>query len=408
MEKKINIIINGMNSSGKKTLIKYINENFLNKINIIECNLLKENFNKYWDEWPKTLNINYNFLFILECSPEICINQRNSKISSQNLFYQRYKYRQFAAFYSAHLIDTSLLTIENFQKIIIDIIFNNNIEYVVPKIDNMTNEEFNNLPLVIDTNSKIVKKYNNKFHIIKLKPTVYSFIKKGINIIEGTDIERLILTKNIIELISRYEIPHSYYYVGNNLIITKSLYNDIDIPPIETIVKRFYIGSDKHNYYNLNKYNNRFGKPMTNDKFEYNKLLVRFDYRNPDFNPDNNKVLGDIVMCDDLADEFINVDNAKKLVKKCFEILYENFQKINFILYDCCFFVLSNGNELYAEISQDCTRIKPNNMNDEKEKEIWERGGSSEEYVLKRYKIIRNKFEEYIKNNINNNNFNIN
>ena len=35
-------------------------------------------------------------------------------------------------------------------------------------------------------------------------------------------------------------------------------------------------------------------------------------------------ILGDIVMCDDLADEFINVDNAKKLVKKCFEILYEN------------------------------------------------------------------------------------
>jgi phosphoribosylaminoimidazole-succinocarboxamide synthase len=398
MEKKINIIINGMNSSGKKTLIKYINENFINKINIIECNLLKENFNKYWDEWPKTLNINYDFLFILECSPDICIKERNSKILSQNLFYQRYKYRQFAAFYSAHLIDNSFLSIENLQKIIIDIIFNNNIEYFIPKIDNMTNEEFNKLPLVIDTNSKIVKKYNNKYHIIQLKPTVYSFIKKGINIIEGTDIERLILTKNIIELISRYEIPHSYYYVGNNLIITKSLYNDIDIPPIETIVKRYYIGSDKHNYYNLNKCYNRFGKPMTNNNYEYNKLLVRFDYRNPNINPDTNLPLGDLPLCDDLADEFLNSEIAKKTAKKCFNVLDEHFSKMNLYFEDVCFMLDVNGDTMYGEVSQDCGRYKYLNNGEivDLDKDVW-RNWESFENVREKYKRIREMIEKFVK-----------
>ena len=83
----------------------------------------------------------------------------------------------------------------------------------------------------------------------------------------------------------------------------------IDISPIETIVKRFYIGSDKHNYYNLNKYNNRFGIPMTNDKFEYNKLLVRFDYRNPNINPDSQNSKNSFIMKFIFVDQIIDLDS---------------------------------------------------------------------------------------------------
>ena len=154
------------------------------------------------------------------------------------------------------------------------------------------------------------------------------------------------MTKDIIELISRHEIPHSYYYIGKNYIWTKNLDNEKDISNVELIVKKYFIGSDKHNYYALEKYKNRFNKNIVNGELnEYNKLLVRFDFRNPDFNPITNQVLGDFTMCDD------------------------------------------------------CIRLRPKNLNElnDEEKKIWSTGGSSENYVLYRYKTITEKLNTTLK-----------
>jgi hypothetical protein len=52
--------------------------------------------------------------------------------------------------------------------------------------------------------------------------------------------------------------------------------------------------------------------------------LVRFDYRNPNHDK-TGKPLGDEAMCDDLANLFIDVTNAKKLALKTFSALSKHF-----------------------------------------------------------------------------------
>lgn len=268
----------------------------------------------------------------------------------------------------------------------------------MPVIDSLSSLEFNQMPLVIDTNSKIIRKYNDKYHIVEFKPNVYSFILKGVHSIQGTDLERVKLTKDFIELLSREEVPHSYYYVGNKYILNKELYDFIDLPPIETIVKQFFIGGDKHNYYNLNKRLTRYRTPVCNSNNEYNKLIVRFDYRNPEYNPKINQVLGDMCLCDDLADQLINVEKTKELVKKIFIILRRHLNKMGLEFYDMCAFVTVNGEMIYGEISQDCTKIRPlteDNLSEE-EKMIWKSGGSTEKYVLPKYKFLTQISYNYI------------
>ena len=400
---KIEIFIDGMHSSGKKTIQKILLDKYNDKIKILENNnFFREQIKLYWDNWKEKCEIsNKTYIIFLECNPEECINKRKSIYSTSKLFYERYKYRQFSCYYgNINLINTSNLNENKITQIIEEIIFNNNHDYLIPKLDSITEENFEKFPIVIDSNSKIIRKYNDKYHIIKLKPNVYSFIKKGQNEILGTEIERMKMTKDIIELISRHEIPHSYYYIGKNYIWTKNLDNEKDISNVEVIVKKYFIGSDKHNYYALEKYKNRFNKNIVNGELnEYNKLLVRFDFRNPDFNPITNQVLGDFTMCDDLSDEFINVEKSKKLVKKTFQIFSNLCDKFNYILFDCCFCVTVNGEEIYAEISQDCIRLRPKNLNElnDEEKKIWSTGGSSENYVLYRYKTITEKLNTTLK-----------
>ena len=406
-ESKNYILIDGMPSSGKKTISSLLTNKRNDFVILPQSEQLKKQINIHWQKWNPTMNdntVNIITTIFLEVDPDIAQKRNNSKHTKKDLIYLRYKYRQYAGFYgNIHLIDTSLLSVEQTTDIILSIINDKNKEYFVPQIDSITDKEFDSLPLIIDSCSKIVRKYNEHFHIVRFKPNVYSFIKKGVNKIPDTDTERTKITKYILEIISRNEIPHTYLYVGEKYILNKSLYNGIEIPPIETIVKKYLIGSDKHNYYNITNYKTRFGRNIVkNESKEYNKLMVRFDYRNPEYNPDTKKVLGDFTVCDDLADEFINVKNAKKLVTKCFNVLDSHFTKMNLTLYDICLMVTVDGNEIYAEISQDCSRLRPSNCEkDEKLKEIWCTGGSKEEYVLIRYKYLTNTVEDYVNNMFN-------
>lgn len=403
MDKKKYIAIDGMDSSGKKTIITSLKSQFGDKIDILPSSeLLRKQIHLHWDNWEiELLNNDKEVIRIfLEADPDVCIEKRKSTVERKELFYQRYKYRQFAGYYgNIHLIDTSLHDPQTIFQIVISIIYENNKEYYIPKVDMLSEKDVADLETVINSDSKIVRKINSNYHLVEHKPNVYSFTKKGVNVIPETDIERTKMTKEILEIISRNEVPHTYIYVGKKYIVNKSLFNNIDIPPVETIVKKYLIGSDKHNYYQIQKFKNRFGHNIIkNESNEYNKLMVRFDYRNPEFNPETKKVLGDFTMCDDLADEFLNVSEAKKLVSKCYTVLEEHFKKMGLILYDICFMVIVSGKEIYAEISQDCARIRPINCEtDEKLKEIWCSGGSKEEYVLVRYKYFTEKCQEYVK-----------
>jgi len=393
-----NIIIEGSPFSGKSTLISLLKEK-TNK-NLIENGFLKDQYLKHWSLWNKSLNNREkNIIILLECEPEILLTRSNKKFTYDELFLIRYRFRQLSAFYgnNIHILDTSKNSAEITLKEALSIINENNKEFLVPDINEITEEEYLNFPLIIEGESKIIRQFNKKFQIIKYKPTVHSFKQNRSGIVEGTEIERMLMTKNIIDIFSRFSIKHSYFFIGNKFILNLTQKN---LPPIEIIVKKCFVGSDYVRYYNLENCLNRFGKPVVNkNKFnEYNKYIVRFDYRNPNFNPETKKPLGDILLCDDLADEFINVEVAKKTALKIFKILDENFKKINLYFEDVCFMLDVNGDTMYGEVSQDCGRYKYLNNGEivDLDKDVW-RNWESFENVREKYKRIREMIEKFVK-----------
>jgi phosphoribosylaminoimidazole-succinocarboxamide synthase len=393
-----NIIIEGSPFSGKSTLISLLKEK-TNK-NLIENGFLKDQYLKHWSLWNKSLNNREkNIIILLECEPEILLTRSNKNFTYDELFLIRYRYRQLSAFYgnNIHILDTSKNSAEITLKEALSIINENNKEFLVPDINEITEEEYLNFPLIIEGESKIIRQFNKKFQIIKYKPTVHSFKQNRSGIVEGTEIERMLMTKNIIDIFSRFSIKHSYFFIGNKFILNLTQKN---LPPIEIIVKKCFVGSDYVRYYNLENCLNRFGKPVVNkNKFnEYNKYIVRFDYRNPNFNPETKKPLGDILLCDDLADEFINVEVAKKTALKIFKILDENFKKINLYFEDVCFMLDVNGDTMYGEVSQDCGRYKYLNNGEivDLDKDVW-RNWESFENVREKYKRIREMIEKFVK-----------
>ena len=57
------------------------------------------------------------------------------------------------------------------------------------------------------------------------------------------------MTKSIIDIFSRYEIKHSYFFIGENFILNESLNPEKDLPPVEIIVKRCFAGDfDEDNF----------------------------------------------------------------------------------------------------------------------------------------------------------------
>ena len=399
-----NIIIEGSPFSGKTTLLNLLSEKIKDK-KIIENGFLKDQHLKHWSLWDKSLNNREkNIIILLETEPEILLNRCKNNPSFEKYDYDkffliRYRFRQLSAFYgnNIHILDTSKNSPEITFNQALSIITENNKDFLVPDINEITEEEYLKFPLLIEGESKIIRQFNKKFQIIKYKPTVHSFKQNRSGIVEGTEIERMLMTKNIIDIFSRFSIKHSYFFIGNKFILNLTQTN---LPPIEVIVKKCFVGSDYVRYYNLENCLNRFGKPVVNkNKFnEYNKYIVRFDYRNPNVNPETKKPLGDILLCDDLADEFINVEVAKKTALKIFKILDDNFKKINLYFEDVCFMLDVNGDTMYGEVSQDCGRYKY--LKDGKiidlDKDVW-RNWESFESLLDKYKRIREMIEKFVK-----------
>jgi phosphoribosylaminoimidazole-succinocarboxamide synthase len=389
--KTLNIFIDGMPSIDINTTLNKLKIKH-SSISFSTNGILSKYLNLHWDSWQNVdESQKWDYYIILE----------HSDIKNDpELFKIRYRYRTLAAFYeNVHLIDITSLSAEDLIKELESIFINNSNYYSVPNMDNMTEEVFLKLPFIIEGESKIVRAFNHRFHIVKYKPTVYSHKMQRAGVVEGTDRERMIMTKNLIDIFSRHMIAHSYWYIGKNYILNEVLDNNTDIPPIEVIVKRCFVGSDKHRYYNLQNLTNRFNQNVVKpERSEYQKLLVRFDYRNPNFHPDSGVPLGDILMCDDLADEFINVNMAKPNAIKIFKCLDEHFTKMNIYFEDVCLMLTVNGDKLYGEVSQDCGRykyVKENELSD-LDKDVWRAGGSSQ-LVLQKYQMLSNIVSDYVK-----------
>ena len=174
------IIIEGVDYSGKKSLYEKIKNKIGNKE--IQINgILKEQYELHWSKWDKSKNDKNSIIIILEATPEKLLERAQLKDNNkenytlEKFFLIRYRYRQLSAFYgnNIHLIDTTLLSIDEISNITLSIIKDNNLDYIIPSINDLKEEEYEKLPKVIEGESKIVRQYNKRFQIIKYKPTVH-------------------------------------------------------------------------------------------------------------------------------------------------------------------------------------------------------------------------------------------
>lgn len=403
-EKAKEIVIEGCEYSGKTSLISAIKEKDTLKP-MKENGFFKQIFKSHWETWDKTKLIPNSIVIVLEASPLTLLTRakenKATELNESDFFRERYLYRQLCAFFgNCHLIDTTTLSIPQLVEIVSSIMTQNNTDYIVPCIDDITPQQFGTYSKVIEGESKIIRQYNKRFQVIQYIASVHSHKQQRSGIVEGTDKERMRMTKNILEIFSRHSIKHSYFYIGKTYILNESLNPDTDLPPVEVIVKRCFVGTDTVRYYNIENINNRFGQPVVkkDHQNEYQNLLVRFDYRNPNYNPDTKQPMGDMVLCDDLADEFINTAIAKKTAKHIFQVLDHHFSKNNLYFEDVCFMLTIEGDKMYGEVSQDCGRYKYTKENEltDLDKDVWRRGGSFE-LVLEKYKMISDIIEKYVK-----------
>ena len=129
---------------------------------------------------------------------------------------------------------------------------------------------------------------------------------------------------------------------------------------------------------------------MTVFKEPYPEVVVRFDWRNPFWEPDTHKMLADEILPDQLADLFIDVKEARKTAARTFSLLSDFLAEKDIVIYDLCLFISEDGKTVYGEISPDCGRYRHFDLGS-LDKDVWRAGGSSEQVIEKwnlLYKMI--------------------
>ena len=409
--KHTKICIDGVDGSGKTTIHSLLRKAYPN-LEIQDRGMLTRLTDVYPDDHPKTLD-NDTLYIVLDADVEICHNRilaRNAKSKSEGkeiktdkydepvlLFKYKNRFVRLAIEYQIPYVDTSNQLINETFNHVINIIENNHTEYILPNPDLI---DASKLPILIEGCSKIVRALNDEYNIIEYKPTVYSHKKQREGEVPGTDIERMQMTRNIIFLLEQNMIPHAYVYVGKKYVLSKKLDLERDIPNIEVVVKRCYIGSDAHRYYAMKDMKTRWGTSLIGDRNRYPQPIVRFDWRNPNRHPENGTPMGDETISDMLANYLIDVEKAKDLAIRTFDTLKEHFDKFNIFFEDVCFMITTDGKMHWSEISQDCGRYKLKNDDSYSalDKDVWRAGGTSE-LVLDKWHQMTSLVHEYTKNN---------
>lgn len=416
----MNIIIDGNDGTGKTTIVNLLKEN--KQYNVKERDILTKLTDIHHDFWPK-INTDGYFIFLADpvCCHERIMSRGGEKDyydSKEALFKYHNRFTRLAIHYGIPYIDTTDVSLDCMKNIADEIIlfmnngFDDTYKYIkkFPNPNLISDEMFDSLPILTEGNSKIIKILNDNFTLINFKPTVHSHKLQRAGVVDGTDKTRRDMTRDLMYVLDHENISHAYIFVGDKYVLCKRLKipkldenNNVvefnDIPPVEVIVKRCCVGTDKYRYFNIDKLISRYGDKIVGNNKEYPGLLVRFDYRNPNHDPISGKPIGDEAMCDDLANLFINVDETKYLAKKTFSVLTKYFEKMNIYFEDVCFMITTDGKMHYYEISQDCGRYKQideSGMTD-LDKDVWRSGGSSE-LVYEKWNRMAVIVNDYVKN----------
>jgi len=424
------LILEGIDGSGKTTQINQLNtmNEFHDYIILDRAKDISRMTLEKAKKWPKQLTDPRFTVIVLDLNPETASERLGPTDepweSLDYLTYYRLKYMELASHYGLRVINGD----QNPAKVTSDIVDSLTPDgataYLLPKMSEMTVEKFKKFDFVVEGCSKEVRNYDDRFDLIRYKPTIYSHKWQREGTIEGSATERQMTTRNLLYIMAAHGIKHTYVYVGDEFILADKV-RFPDPPPVEVCVKKFHVGTHKHIYYDMDSLIDRTtGKKICGDNQEYSGMMVRFDYRNPNhisptegqrlidmnhtqifvtplrskYSEDeiekilqemfpNGIPMGDYAMCEDLANRLINTEEAKKLAIKAFTVLSEFMASFGIQFQDVCLMMLCNGQKLFGEVSQDCGRYKY--IEEDKlsamDKDIWRAGGSSE-LVLEKWK----------------------
>ena len=211
-------------------------------------------------------------------------------------------------------------------------------------------ETFRKMPLVVEGESKEIRALDDEYCIIYFKPTIYSFTYNRTGIVEGSNIPRVHVSKVLCELLKEHGIKHAYLDYGDEFVLARIIK---DAPNIEVVVKANHTGTSKHRYFGMGKSHVRKTHPYyacmeIKDMEPYPEPIVRFDWRNPFWEPDTHKMLADEVMCDAQADYYIDVKEARKTAAMTFSVLSDFLAEKDIVIYDLCLFISEDCKTVYG------------------------------------------------------------
>jgi len=256
-------------------------------------------------------------------------------------------------------------------------------------IHTLTHEQFCQLPLLVEGESKIVRDAGHGNVVIALKPSIYSYTSNRNGDVPGSEHLRIKAAKIFNDILQKNGIDTAYKEVGEKFIFSRYIQNP---PPIEVIVKAFHVGTPKHRYYKMSAFPIRKNHPKfagfkLTDEGPYPEPMVRFDWRNPMYHPETQERLADEVLGEEQADWFIDTKQAKKTAHHAFKVLSDFLIERKIVLCDICFFISSDGKTIFGEVSPDCARFR-HLETESLDKDIWRLGGSSAKILAKWQRLL--------------------
>jgi phosphoribosylaminoimidazole-succinocarboxamide synthase len=235
-------------------------------------------------------------------------------------------------------------------------------------------DRFDSLPLVVEGESKIVRRIGHGLVMVRLKPTLFSHSANRAAVVEGTDHLRLRISAVLWKLLSDQGLAVSIRHVGHDYYVAE----EVEAPPIEVIVKGAHVGTPKHLYKRLENESTRHGGFIAAEA--RHTPYVRFDWRNPLPHKDECMPLW-------LADQFIDTRAAEATALWAFNVLQKFMAERGIELVDICFFITSDGKAVFGEVSPDCMRAKYHL--EDLDKDLWRSGKDAQTIIAQWSAFLR-------------------